>query len=65
LPKKLGFAKVRLHDLRHSHATILLDAGVPIHRVVARIGDGTYARLTEKDAMTDTVNALGTLILKN
>jgi integrase len=39
IAKKLGFAKVRLHNLRHSHATILLDAGVPIHRVAARIGD--------------------------
>jgi integrase len=29
---------IRLHDLRHSHATILLTAGVPVHVVSARLG---------------------------
>lgn len=28
----------RIHDLRHSHASILLGAGVPIHVVQARLG---------------------------
>jgi integrase len=71
--RKLGFAKVRFHNLRHSHSTILLDAGVPVHRVAARIGDDpatllrTYAMLTRKtnEKMTDAVNALGTLLLKS
>src|SRR5215469_4820179 len=29
---------VRLHDLRHLHATTLLLAGVPVHVVAARLG---------------------------
>lgn len=28
----------RLHDVRHSHATHLLTAGVPVHIVAARLG---------------------------
>jgi len=34
---KLGFP-IRLHDLRHSHGTILLAKGVPIHEVAGRLG---------------------------
>jgi integrase len=29
---------IRLHDLRHTHATLLLKAGVPVHVVAARLG---------------------------
>ena len=29
---------IRLHDLRHLHATLLLKAGVPVHVVAARLG---------------------------
>jgi integrase len=29
---------VRFHDLRHTHATLLLRAGVPVHVVAARLG---------------------------
>jgi integrase len=29
---------VRLHDLRHAHATILLTAREPVHVVSARLG---------------------------
>jgi integrase len=29
---------MRLHDLRHIHATLLLEAGVPVHVVAARLG---------------------------
>ena len=29
---------IRLHDLRHSHATVLLTAGVPVHVVSQRLG---------------------------
>jgi integrase len=31
--RKLGFATMRFHDLRASHGTALLDAGVPVHVV--------------------------------
>jgi integrase len=36
--RKLGFPKLRLHDLRATHGTMLLDAGVPVHVVAARLG---------------------------
>jgi integrase len=29
---------IRLHDLRHVHATLMLKAGVPVHVVAARLG---------------------------
>jgi len=29
---------IRLHDTRHTHATILLTAGVPVHVVSQRLG---------------------------
>jgi hypothetical protein len=35
---KLGFAGLRFHDLRGTHETLLLDAGVPVHVVAARCG---------------------------
>ena len=38
LAKSLGIADVRLHDLRHAHATTLLAAGVPIKSVSSRLG---------------------------
>jgi integrase len=50
-----GASGVRLHDLRHWQATQLLDAGVPVPTVAARLGhaDGTttmkiYAHRTER-----------------
>ena len=33
--------KIRLHDLRHTHATLLLKAGVPIKVVSERLGHST------------------------
>jgi integrase len=36
--KGLGFGHLRFHDLRGSHETMLLDAGVPVHTVAARCG---------------------------
>ena len=36
--RKLGFDRLRFHDLRASHGTALLDAGVPVHVVAARLG---------------------------
>lgn len=34
---------IRLHDLRHLHATLLLKAGVPVHVVAARLGHADSA----------------------
>lgn len=52
---KLGFPQtLRLHDLRGSHETALLDAGVPVHTVAARCGHDpatllrSYAKRTKK-----------------
>ncbi len=51
---KLGFPKLRLHDLRGTHETLLLDAGVPVHVVAARCGHDpavllrSYAKRTRK-----------------
>jgi integrase len=50
---KLGF-KMRFHDIRASHLTILLDQGVPVHVVAARAGHdpnvllACYAKWTKK-----------------
>jgi integrase len=36
-----GLPYIRLHDLRHTHATLLLKAGVPIKVVSERLGHST------------------------
>jgi integrase len=52
--RKLGFKGLRFHDLRGSHETALLDAGVPVHTVAASCGHDpatllrTYAKRTRK-----------------
>lgn len=51
--KILGF-KIRLHDLRVSHGTWLLDQGTPVHTVAKRLGHDpsvllkVYAKRTQK-----------------
>lgn len=35
----IGFASFEFHHLRGTHATLLLDKGVPVHTVAERIGD--------------------------
>lgn len=37
-PSSIPLAHIRLHDLRHVHATTLLLAGEPVHVVAARLG---------------------------
>jgi integrase len=41
--KRLGVPRIRLHDLRHSWATLALRAGVPIKVVSERLGHSTTA----------------------
>lgn len=41
--KKIGLGAVRLHDLRHTHATLLLQAGAPVAAVSARLGHANAA----------------------
>lgn len=51
----LGLPHVTLHDLRHTHATLLLEAGVPLKTVSARLGHSSiritgdvYAHVTAR-----------------
>jgi integrase len=52
--RALGFGGLRFHDLRGTHETLLLDAGVPVHTVAARCGHDpavmlrSYAKRTRK-----------------
>lgn len=41
LVDRAGIPKIRFHDLRHTHATILLNEGVPISVVSERLGHST------------------------
>jgi integrase len=43
LVKKSGLRRIRLHDLRHTHATLALRAGVPVKVVSERLGHDTPA----------------------
>ena len=40
---RAGLRKIRLHDLRHTHASLLLLDGAPIHVVSKRLGHATIA----------------------
>jgi integrase len=68
----LGFPGLRLHDLRGSHETLLLDAGVPMHVVAARCGHDpavllrSYAKRTKKadTSAADVIEALSRGVLK-
>jgi integrase len=63
---RLGFPGLRLHDLRGSHETLLLDRGVPVHVVAARCGHDpavllrSYAKRTRKadDSAADVIAAI-------
>ena len=41
--RRLGLPKIRLHDLRHTHASIGLAAGVPVKLMSERLGHATAA----------------------
>jgi integrase len=64
--RTLGFTGLRLHDLRGTHETLLLDASVPVHVVAARCGHDpavllrSYAKRTKK-ADTSAAAAIGAL----
>jgi integrase len=64
--RALGFPGLRFHDLRGTHETLLLDAGVPVHVVAARCGHDpavllrTYAKRTRK-ADTSAAAVIGAL----
>jgi integrase len=60
----LGFPDLRFHDLRGTHATLLLDRGVPVHVVAERIGDDpavllrNYAKRKRKNTADTSVSAV-------
>ena len=68
---RLGFAGLRLHDLRATHETLLLDAGVPVHVVAARCGHDpavllrVYAKRTRKadESAAAVIGALSQAVL--
>lgn len=39
--KKAGVKRIRIHDLRHSHASILIASGIPVTDVAKRLGHST------------------------
>ncbi len=54
---------MRLHDLRHVHATLLLKAGVPVHVVAARLGhaDPAITLRVYAHVVRDRASELGSL----
>ncbi len=65
---KAGLAGLRFHDLRHTHATLLLQAGVPVAAVSARLGHanaaitlGIYSHSTT-DAEAAAAQVAGSLV---
>lgn len=51
LAEKSGIKRIRVHDLRHSHVSLLIELGFQVHAIAKRIGDTpetvnrTYAHL--------------------
>ena len=43
LLRAAGLRELRLHDARHTHGTVLADAGVPVHAISARMGHASVA----------------------
>jgi integrase len=61
---RLGFPDLRFHDLRGTHATLLLDKGIPVHVVAERIGDDpavllrNYAKRKRANTADNSVSAV-------
>jgi integrase len=73
--KRLGFTGFTFHHIRGTHATLLLDRGVPVHVVAERIGDDpavllrNYAKRkrqnTADTSVSDVIGALAAGFLKS
>ncbi|MBQ0070395.1 MAG: site-specific integrase [Spirochaetales bacterium] len=68
--KACGLKRIRLHDLRHSHASMLMNMGVPIKQISERLGHEdiettlrTYAHLYESKE-NELANMLNNLMVK-
>ncbi len=66
--RSAGVPRIRLHDLRHTHATLLLQAGVPPKVVSERLGHATVAFTMQVYAhvipgmQADAASAFGNLV---
>lgn len=64
--KKVNVKKIRIHDLRHSHISLLINLGYPINGIARRVGDtpetiiSTYAHIYKKTTL-EFINKLETL----
>lgn len=43
--ERCGLPRIRFHDIRHTHATVMLAHGVPVHVVSARLGHSAQVTL--------------------
>ncbi len=43
IARRAGVPVIRLHDLRHTHGTLLIEAGVPVKVVSERLGHANVA----------------------
>ena len=65
--KKVGLSEVRLHDLRHSYASFLVNAGRSLYEVQKLLGHHDpkvtmrYAHLSPQ-AMLEAVNVVGNVV---
>ena len=61
--RNLGFTKLRFHDLRGTHSTALLDAGVPVHTVAKRLGNSPEVLLKRYAKRTRTADERTAVVL--
>lgn len=62
--KKVDITDLRLHDLRHTAATRLVESGIPLHTVSKLLGHSTV-KITERYSHPDESLRRGTDILAN
>jgi integrase len=61
----LGFPGLRFHDLRGSHATLLLDQGQPVHAVAARLGHDAAVLLKAYAKRTKGADTAAAAVIDN
>jgi integrase len=66
--REAGLPKIRFHDLRHLHASLLIAAGVPLAIVSKRLGHSTIAITVDlyghllRDANRDAATAAAAML---
>lgn len=55
--------RIRFHDLRHTHATLLLTAGVPMHVVAARLGHSSRTLLAHYAHLLPSADTAAALLI--